>query len=88
MTGLLAFIVSNTRAFIAVDLCTSASFPSLAHACRPDIFIFTSDFVRSHVRPSSDLRQTFRGALSLCFKARLCAKIHAIEGFAKPRFSK
>ena len=55
MTGLLAFIVSNTRAFIAVDLCTSASFPSLAHPCRPDIFIFTSDFVRSHVRPSSDL---------------------------------
>ena len=55
MTELLAFIVSNTRAFIAVDLCTSASFPSLAQACRPDIFIFTSDFVRSHVRPSSDL---------------------------------
>ena len=78
MTGLLAFIVSNTRAFIAVDLCTSASFPSLAHPCRPDIFIFTSDFVRS----TSDLRQTFRDALSLCFKARLSAKIHAIEGFA------
>ena len=78
MTGLLAFIVSNTRAFIAVDLCTSASFPSLAQACRPDIFIFTSDFVRSHVRPSSDLPRR----LSLCFKARLSAKIHAIEGFA------